>query len=412
MDRTQYIEVMNRPQRKLDQQGFSIMELLVVIVLMIIVLVTVFSLMHGVIKTAKTNYEMTLAEQGLRNSNEYLARDILTAGDGLKGLANIWIRTSFATQSLSSRSPSDLDPGASGYVNLGLVVSDNNVPGGTQVSFVSPTMRVLARSDRITILASDESFSKIDLATTDVNVSTGEINIPASRISDFSADEIYFISNGVAGAFGTVTSVDTGTNKIFWANGDVFNLNRVGNSGQLGSVTNIGTYSTTLSRVKMVHYFVDEQNKLVRRVFGVKGAGFIDSVIAEHLTTLQFRYILKPADTNLVFDQPKEQIDSSQALLVRMVESNLAVETAYPLEDGLKHQVAGTTQIGVRNIQFPEAPIPRDANGNTDLPNPGPTPMITPTPVPIPTPTPVPTPTPSPTPTPIPTVTPTPSPTP
>ena len=54
--------------------------------------------------------------------------------------------------------------------------------------------------------------------------------------------------------------------------------------GQLGfSVTNLGTYPTTLSRVKIVQYFVDEQNKLVRRVFGVKGSGFIDNIVAEHL---------------------------------------------------------------------------------------------------------------------------------
>ena len=115
------------------------MELLIVVALTMIVLIAVFSLMHGTIKTANNNYEMTLAQQGLRNSQEFLARDILTTGDSLKGLANIWIRTSFCDAKFDSRSTSDLDPSNRGYVNLGLVVSDNNVPGGTSVTFVSPT---------------------------------------------------------------------------------------------------------------------------------------------------------------------------------------------------------------------------------------------------------------------------------
>ncbi len=378
------------------------MELLIVMVLTIIVMVAVFSLMHGVVKTSNANYEMTLAQQGLRNSQEFLTRDILTAGDGLKGLSNIWIPTSFATQNLTARLASDLDPTGSGYVNLGLAVSDNNVPAGTSIRFVTPTMNVLAGSDRMTLLARDSSFSTIDLAIADVNYSTGQINVPALRIGDFAAGEIYFISNGVAGAFGTVTSVDTGANAIYWANGDAYNINRLGPSGQLGSVSNLGTYPMTLWRVKIVNYFVDEQNKLVRRVFGVKGRGFIDSVVAEHLKNLQFRYTLEPASTSIIFNQPKEQIDLSEAIWVRMIEPNIVVETAYPLQDGRKHTVDSTMQAGVRNIQFSKATVPRDADGNTDLPNPGPTPVITPTPVPTPTATPVPTPTPTPTPSPTP----------
>ena len=364
---------MNKNLKKLNQKGFSIMELMIVVALMIIVMVAVFSLMHGVIKTANANYEMTIAQQGLRNSQEFLNRDILTAGDGLKGLSNIWLPTAFATQNLTARTASTLDPTNSGYVNLGSVVSDNNVPVGTAISFVTPARNLLAGSDRMTMLARDTSFSTIDLGTADVNYSNGQITIPALRIGDFTDGEIYFVSNGVAGAFGTVTNVNTGANKIHWANGDAYGLNRTGSTGQLASITNLGTYPVVLSRIKMVHYFVDEQNKLVRRVFGVKGGGFIDSVVAEHLMALQFRYVLEPTDDTIILDQPKDQIDTSEALLVRMIESNIEVETAYALQDGIKHRVDSAMYAGVRNIQFLEAAIPRDEYGNTDLPDPGPT---------------------------------------
>jgi len=81
------------------------------------------------------------------------------------------------------------------------------------------------------------------------------------------------------------------------------------------------------------------------------------------------------------------------------------VETAYPLQDGKYYKVESTTQIGVRNLQFSEAPVPQDSQGNTDLPNPGPTPNIPPTtsPTPVKTPTPIPTPSPTPMSTPSPT---------
>ena len=136
----------------------------------------------------------------------------------------------------------------------------------------------------------------------------------------------------------------------------------------------------TLTRVQLIHYFVNSENHLVRRVFGVIGSGFIDSVIAEHVTDLQFRYILKPDADGTIFNQPTEQFSTEDAVSVRMIEPFVEVETAYALADGNKAKIDGATQLGVRNIQFSEAAVPYDSDGNTDLPNPGPTPQITPTP--------------------------------
>jgi hypothetical protein len=167
-----------------------------------------------------------------------------------------------------------------------------------------------------------------------------------------------------------------------------------------------------LMRVQLIHYFVNADNHLVRRVFGISGAGFVDSVIAEHVTNLQFRYVLKPDSDGTILTQPTAQFDLDEAVSVRMIEPFVEVETAYPLSNGNKEKVDGKTQLGVRNIQFLEAAVPYDSQGNTDLPNPGPTPKITPTPTPTPSPTPASTPTPTPTATPVTTPTTTPSSTP
>jgi hypothetical protein len=142
----------------------------------------------------------------------------------------------------------------------------------------------------------------------------------------------------------------------------------------------LGANPSSLRRVNIINYFVDADSRLIRRVFGVQNAGFIDSVIAEHIVTLQFRYILEPSADGTIFEQPISSLQPNQASRVRMIEPNISVETAYALQDGQKRQVEGTTQVGVRNIQFLKAPVPVDAQGNSRLLNPGPTPEITPPP--------------------------------
>lgn len=401
-----------------NQSGFSLMELLIVIVLMLVIMAATFSLMQGTMATANTNFEMTSAAQGLRNSNEFLARDILVAGDGLKGVSNIWLPTLFVTDYLSSRPASDLDPLNRGFVSIGSILSDDNVPAGVNVKDSNPATTVFENSDRLTMLAIDPNFSAIDVPVGATNLATGLINIPSVRIGDFTAGEVYYVTSGGTGAFGTVTNVDTAGNNITFAEGDAFGLNRYGNTGSLGVATNRGGSPSALRRVSIIHYFVDADGRLIRRAFGVENNGFVDSVIAEHLVGMQFRYILKPTGTGLIFDQPKDQIEIAESVRVRMIEPSLSVQTAYPLQDGNFETVNGITQIGVRNVQFLEAPVPLDSAGNTSLPNPGPTPELTPEPTPTPTPTPTPVPTPPsptptpppPTPTPVPTATPVPTP--
>lgn len=386
------------------------MELIIVMVIMLVILAGVFSLMRSAITTANANYEMTTATQGMRNAQEFITRDILTAADGLKGISNVWLSTQFVTRYLTNRTTGEVDPSGSGFVGVGAIVSDNNVPAGVAVRDSNPAMTILPITDRITFLAKDPSFIAIPIASSDLNLSNGDIQIPNSRMGDFTVGEIYFLTNGVDAAFGTVTNVNNGANKIRWGNGDSFGLNSTGNNGPMRTVSASGS-QMNLMRVNITQYFVDSQGKLMRRVFGVKSRGLIDNVVAEHVLTLQIRYILNPTETSVILDQPQETFNLDQATIVRTIEISLSIETAYELHDGQKKQVDGTTQIGVRNIQFLEAAVPRDSQGNTDLPNPGPTPIITPTPIPPPPPTPAPTPTPTATPTATPTVSPTGTPT-
>ncbi len=401
---------MRKKISKSGQKGFSIMELLIVMVIMLIILGAVFSLLRGTVMTANTNYEMTAAGQGLRNAQEYISRDLLVVGDGLKGISNVWLPTAFVTKYFTSRTAAVIDPSNQGFVSIGAVISDEKVPAGVKVSNTTPATTVFPETDRITLLTIDPSFSPIPLPANTTNVNTGEIQIPGGNTTQFTVGEIYYITGSGNGSFGTLTGKNSGS--IFWQAGDVFGLNRLGNTGNIATASGVnGSQPSTLMRVNIIHYYVDADKKLMRRVFGVKEQSFIDNTIAEHVTALKFRYVLKPDSNGIIYEKPAGQIDLADASLVRTIEPFVEVETAYPLQNGKYGNVEGTTQIGVRNLQFNEAAIPRDSQGNTDLPNPGPTPDITPTPVPTPKPTATPIPTPTATPTATPTGTATPKPT-
>lgn len=366
---------MNKLRKRTTQAGFSMLELIIVMVLTLVIMSAVFSLMHGTINTANTNYEMTSATQNLRNAQEFINRDVITLGDGVKSMPNMWLPTTFITKYLTNRTASAVDPTNIGYTSIGAVISDNNIPAGVKIQGVTPAIDILQGTDRLTLLSMDKSFTSVPLTYLEVNPLTGAIKIPAPRISEFSVGEVYFLSNGVSATFGVITSINSGTSTIVWGNSDSLGINRTGNMGALFSVQS-PRYAMSLARVNIIQYFIDSEGKLIRRAFGVKGKAFIDSVVAEHLVDLQLRYILKPSADGIIFEQPKDLFDLDEAASVRMIEPKIIVETAYPLIDGQKHRVEGTTQLNVRNIQFSEAPIPYDRDGNTDLPNPGPTPQI------------------------------------
>lgn len=410
MTENQKLKIKGCKSKADSQSGFSLMELMIVIVVMMIIISATFSLMQGTMTTANTNFEMTGAAQSLRNSQEFLTRDILTAGDGLKGISNVWLPTPFVTNYLSSRPASELDPLNRQYVSIGSIVSDDNVPAGVNVKDSNPATSVLPDSDRLTLLAVDPSYLTIDIPAGAANPATGIINIPATRIAKFHVGEIYYLTSGATGVFGTVTEIDAGANTITWGTNDDFGLNQLGEGGTLSVGTRNGTSPAALRRVNIIHYFADAEGRLVRRAFGVQEAGFIDSVVAEHIQTLQFRFILRPptTTTGTIFEQPLDSIELADAQRVRIIEQSVQVRTANPLSSGEFETVDGLTQIGVRNVQFLEAPVPLDSQGNTTLPDPDPPPYVPPTP----TPTPLPTPIPSPTPTPVATPTPEPTPTP
>src|ERR1041384_2200312 len=97
-------------------------------------------------------------------------------------------------------------------------------------------------------------------------------------------------------------------------------------------------------RMRMIHYFVNENGLLVRRVLGVSGNGYVDSVIAEHVVNLQFRYFLNLFDDTGFVGQPVAQLSTEEEqAAVRQVEVTVTTETVHAVSNGKTQTISSTT---------------------------------------------------------------------
>jgi prepilin-type N-terminal cleavage/methylation domain-containing protein len=343
---------------KNSERGFSLIEVIVALFVMLIVTGAVFELLRDSRKTSHATLEMTDGQESVRTGLEYIQRDLVNTGDGLNSIDNILVPQNFVTNYLTLNPIPYPTPG---IIKLGLITTDNNVPANTVVLGTAPSVNVRANpylTDRITILQMErpEIFTPITLAAGSLTLADGLAAVSPTDIDRFSVGEIYFITSAVGGVFATVTGrqgVGSPTPFVVFGAGDPFGLNTLGAGGQLDLITAGATLPVSICRMKVIHYYINSNGLLMRRVFGVKGAGFSESPIAERAVSLQFRYFLNLRDVRGNVVQPAAQLTTSQEQIeTRQVEITLTVETRHALQNGQPQQISMTTSTSVRNMQF------------------------------------------------------------
>jgi prepilin-type N-terminal cleavage/methylation domain-containing protein len=368
---------MHSNSRLRNQQGFSLIEMIVTLAVMVIIMTAVASLMRSSMSLSIATYELTDAQESLRTAQEFINRDLVSAGDGLKNMSNIPVTKTFVNNYLSLNPI--VDPSLPNTVtNLGILTTDNDVTANTVVKGLDPNVAtnplVFVRSspvltDRQTMLQIDSDFTPIALLAPAIDANGSAITIADADVGRFTAGEIYFLTSSVGGTFGTVTGVvnDVGPNSTLTfaqgaGNGDKFGLNVTGAGGRINTIaTSAGVaLATSLQRMRIIHYYITADGMLMRRVFGVKGAGFRESAIADHVVSVQFAYSLSPdANGNIV--QPVTRLtDLDQQIAVRQVEVTVTVETPHTLQNGQRPpNLSMTTSTSVRNMQFRQALQPK-----------------------------------------------------
>lgn len=349
---------MRTVERAKMQSGFSLIELMVAMAVVLIIIAAVLSQVKSAFQVSNATYEMTEAQEGLRFAQEYVNRDLVSTGDGLKGINNIRLPLAFV-QTYITTSPVT-NPSDPNYVTLPVVTSDDNVAAATAVAGANPAVNLLAGTDRITILKVDPNFVPISLPSAAINASGANVSLTPQQLSDgnFAVGDIYFITSQYGATFGSVTNI-TGAGgsspNLIFDNSDPYGLNQPSASSGLISYVSQGPSNqpapTSLMRMQILQYFVNVNGVLIRRVFGVGGGvGYADYTVAENVTDLQFRYFLN----NIA--QPVTQLTTAQQqTAVRQVEVSISVQTAHPVVNGQRSTVNATTSTSVRNLQFREA---------------------------------------------------------
>lgn len=365
---------MHPNSRLRNQEGFSLVEMVIAITVMLIITSAVVSLLKSSMSISTATYELTDAQESLRTAQEFINRDLISAGDGLRNMTNIPVTKSFVENYLTLNPIVDpLLP--STVTNLGILTTDNDVPADTVVYGLDPAVPtnplVYVRSaplltDRQTILQIDSDFNPIALPAPSIDPSGTTVTIIDADRNRFTVGEIYFLSSSVGGTFGTVTDRTNiaGPNSTLTfaegsAGGDNFGLNVTGAGGRINTISAGGTLATSLQRMRIIHYYIDSNGLLMRRVFGVMGVGFRESAIAEHVVSVQFVYSLGPDGTGTIVQPVTRLSDLDQQISVRQVEVTVRVETPHSLETGLRPELSMTTSTGLRNMQFRQALQPR-----------------------------------------------------
>jgi len=352
------------------QDGFSMMELLVSLVTMTVVVGASLALIGSSIKFAHSTYNMTDAEQGLRTAHEMINRDLVTAGDGMKGIGKITTPIAFV-QNYLTRTPV-LNGSDTTHGDVGLVTSDDNIPANIAVPQASSAVNFQTGSDRISMLVKDTSFPDVSVAAAKISQVGSNTNIVvlSGDINKFQVGEIYAIVSQDA-TLGLVSAVNTTTFTVTLTSGDAYSINQTGVTSpiytvaQLDPTTLISTQAVAIVRLQIVQYYVEASGLLHRRVFGIKGAGFADSIVAEHVTNLQFRYMTNISDANGFVKQPIRVITSAEQTAVREIETNISVETVRAVNattngnaNSGRQSISQTTATTVRNLQFRQALSP------------------------------------------------------
>lgn len=346
--------------RSRGQGGFTVAELVISMAVMVTVMALAMHFMNDSVSMNRVAQEMTEAQQNLRTAHEFIAADIMGAADGMEDIISPRVRNAFLGGHLTTAVVPDATYATLGV--LGVVTSDNQAPTGTAVPVPSPlpatSIAVRPATDRLTIMRIDKSFNSgswsIPLAAGAVAVNGQAVLIPGTvAMAQFNVGDIYFFTSTAGSTFASVTAVNAAARTLTFAAGDRFGLNQVAATGPLNLVTN--GRPSSMMRMQIIHYYIDSDKLLRRRIYGAAGVvgGYTDSVVAEHVVNLQFRYVLGQSDANGNVAAPVSALTTeAQQGLVRQVEVTVTTETAHNVASGAKQQITMTGTTAVRNMQF------------------------------------------------------------
>lgn len=299
---------LTRPRRSVES-GFTLIELVVAMAIFSIVVGAIYMLLEVGRSDAFKTKQRTETMQNARVALNTIGRDAINAGVGYWKSGG---RMPDGTLENLMFLPGETDGEEDWLTPV--------VPGDGVKTIMVDGAPVL--TDAVTFVYQDNLFNNgravaVNLVTPGTNTITVTPNNTAALGGDL---YVYIIDDGVGPAIGSLTNI-VGGNQLRFASGDPLGLNNPGG----GSTFNLlNPAQAACKRITWVTYFVNDQNVLVRRLYGQtaalvgagvdngglggivptggsgSGAGFVEMPLAYGVEDFQVQYVM--VDGSIVDD--------------------------------------------------------------------------------------------------------------
>lgn len=340
-------------------EGFSLLELLVAMVIFMVVTASVWGVLRIALLSRNTVSNNVASAKNVRLGLNIIGRDVYNAGYGYPLQNTVVLPDNRLSSAIGI--PNDVDTTRD---IVPPIIAGNNV----NIDNWNPV--TTARTDQITLLFKDKTFN---LQGSGANAVSMPLNINAPTTSGTGIDtivpltgsnanctvnDLYLISGNTGSTLGVVTAL-SGTNAVQFANGDPMNINLSGTTGTIRGIT----LPATMVRVFMVTYFVAADGTLTRREFVNKPltspvVAYVDEPLVYGVEDFQIKYIM---DDGSVSDNPSAgpdgiagNADDVQANLaaIRQVRFTISVRSQELRSDGQPYRETMTSTFSTRNLGY------------------------------------------------------------
>lgn len=345
----------SRPSFHSSENGFTILEVIVAMTIFLIVTGSIWGLMRVALQSRSVVNQRVQLAKNVRLGLNLIGRDTYNAGYGypLKNtvvLSDNRLSTKLGVATDVDTSRDTVPP----------VIAGNNITVDN-FNTVANT-----KTDQVTFMFKDTSFNLVGGVSQPLNINAATTNgsgideiVPISGSNSSCAVNDLFLITGASGStIGVVTAL-SGTNILQFSNGDVLGFNLSGTSGPLRSITT----PASLTRIKMVTYFVASDGTLTRREFAnaptaSMTSGYIDEPLVYGVEDFQIKYIM---DDGSLSDNPSAGADGiagnadddqTALMAVRQVRFTISVRSVEKDQQGNYFRETLTSTYATRNMGY------------------------------------------------------------
>jgi prepilin-type N-terminal cleavage/methylation domain-containing protein len=341
------------------QQGFSLLEVMVSMVLFMVVTGSIWGVMRAAQQSRSVVNQQVPLAKSIRLGMNIIGRDTYNAGFGYP-LKNTVVLPDNRTSTLIGI-PNDFDTTRD---TIPPIIAGNNITTNT-FNTVANT-----KTDQVTFLFKDSKFNPVgsgaNAVSTPLNINAATTNgsgideiVPISGSnSACRVNDIYLVTGNTGSTLGVATAL-SGTNIVQFSNGDVLGLNQTGSSGPLRSITT----PASLTRVLMITYFVTPEGVLTRREFAnvppvVPAVAYVDEPLVYGVENFQVQYVMNDGSLS---DNPSAGADgiagtaddvAANLAAVRQIRYTISVRSTELNSQGQPYRDSLTSTFSTRNLGY------------------------------------------------------------